>query len=100
MMSFCDRANIDNCIQHTQACTWGTGWSTPGEMSENGAKKEIQSFLSDGAALPRETEMRARRFAHSTRLQAQPCTHSLHTTKQSQLTARAQRLYDHNICLR
>lgn len=43
-------------------------------MSENGAEKEIQSFLSDGAALPRETEMRTRRFAHSTRLRAQPCT--------------------------
>lgn len=54
--------------------TGGTGWSTPGEMSENGTKKEIQSFLSDGAALPRETEMRTRRFAHSTRLHTQTRT--------------------------
>lgn len=40
-------------------------------MSKNGAEIEIQSFLSDGAALPGETEMRTRRFAHSTRLLAQ-----------------------------
>lgn len=43
-------------------------------MSKNGAEIEIQSFLSDGAALPRETEMRTRRFAHSTRLLAQTRT--------------------------
>lgn len=65
------RAHTDT---HRQSSAGGTGWSTPGEMSENGAEKEIQSFLSDGAALPREPEMRTRRFAHSTRLHAQPYT--------------------------
>lgn len=44
----------DICI-HTLFCTGGKGWSTTGEISENGAAKEIQSFPSDGAALPRET---------------------------------------------
>lgn len=80
-----------NMRAHTQLFARGTGWSTqPGEMSENGAEKEIQSFLSDGAALPREAEMRARHFAHSTRLRAQPCTKKnpfvTRKTKQSQLT--------------
>lgn len=44
----------DICI-HTLFSTGGKGWSTTGEISENGAAKEIQSFPSDGAALPRET---------------------------------------------
>lgn len=35
------------------------GLSTPGETSENGAKKQIQLFLSDGVVLPREAETRA-----------------------------------------
>lgn len=75
-MLACIHANIGICIQHTHTlqCAGGTGRSTPGEMSENGAEKEIQSFLSDGGALPRETEMRTQHLAHSTRLHAQPCT--------------------------
>lgn len=58
----------------TRSNTGGSGWSTPGDMSKNGAEIDIQSFLSDGAVLPRETEMRTRRFAHSTRLLAQTRT--------------------------
>lgn len=46
--------NSDICI-HSLFSTGGKGWSTTGEISENGAAKEIQSFPSDGAALPRET---------------------------------------------
>lgn len=71
-------------------------------MSKNGAEIDIQSFLSDGAALPRETEMRTRRFAHSTRLLALHVlrkTHSLHDTRQSQLSVGRERIHNDNLNL-
>lgn len=63
------------CIQYrdTQSSSGGTVSSTPGEISENGAETEIPSFLSDGATLPREPEMRTWRIAHSTLLHIQTC---------------------------
>lgn len=68
-------------------------------MSENGAEKEIQWFLSDGAALPRDPEMRTQSFAHSTRLRAQSCTKKspFVTRYQAKPTVRAEWVYNHNM---
>lgn len=66
---------MDICIHHTKVCAGRTQVGPLQEkMSENGAEVEIQSFLSDGTVFPRDTEMRARRFAHSSRLCTPACT--------------------------
>lgn len=70
--------------KYTQTDT-NTASSSPGEMSENGAEVEIQSFLSDGTVLPRETEMRAPHFACSNRLCAQPCIEKTPFATQNQV---------------
>lgn len=86
-----DRASAYSTQTHMQSYAGGTGWSTLGEISENRAEKEIQSFLSDGAALPRETEMRARKLcpqhqtACSTMYQEKPIRYTKPSNASSQL---------------